>query len=147
MGRPVTSAAFTKVGSYIVSSSDRAIKVWDLKYLKAPVTSVRLPCMVNRLSVSPTVSTIAVPLETGDIMLMDLSGGLVAKIPRSLKVASANFKILLFFLTMKQHTTGSQQVCLVYCLGSKRVPSDLCRMARGCDELVADQATLIFVVI
>ena len=40
---------FTKVGTYIVSSAeDDTVKVWDLKYMKAPTTIIRQRMGVNR---------------------------------------------------------------------------------------------------
>ena len=127
------SAVFTKVGTYVVSSAeDDTVKVWDLKYMKAPTTIIRQRIGVNRyacvcvpgiqparppggpsaaarndgpacragpnghrwglvlscvgrhrLAVSPTVATIAAPCDNGDIVLTDLSGGIVANIARS----------------------------------------------------------------
>ena len=48
----VTCAAFS-VGDKIVSGSDdRSVKVWDLRNMRAPVTSIQTPSAVNRLSVS-----------------------------------------------------------------------------------------------
>jgi len=81
----VNSAMFSTVGNYVVSSSDdRTIKVWDIKYLKAPVHVIRPGSGCNRISISPFASMIAAPLDNAEIRLYDLNGGLIAKIPRSL---------------------------------------------------------------
>ena len=56
------SAVFTKVGTYIVSSAeDDTVKVWDLKYMKAPTTIIRQRMGVNR-SVVPRTSSTCEPL-------------------------------------------------------------------------------------
>ena len=53
---------FTKVGTYIVSSAeDDTVKVWDLKYMKAPTTIIRQRMGVNR-SVVPRTSSTCEPL-------------------------------------------------------------------------------------
>ena len=44
------------------------------------------PAMTSRLAVSPMVATVAAPCDNGDIVLMDLSGGVVAVIARSAAV-------------------------------------------------------------
>ena len=60
--RSVRSAVFTKVGTYIVSSAeDDTVKVWDLKYMKAPTTIIRQRMGVNR-SVVPRTSSTCEPL-------------------------------------------------------------------------------------
>lgn len=49
----VTCAAFSRSDQQIVSGSDdRSVKVWDLRNMRAPVTSIHTPSAVNRLSVS-----------------------------------------------------------------------------------------------
>jgi len=47
--RAVNTATFSTVGTFIVSSSkDRTIRVWDLKYMKSPITIIRLPSGANK---------------------------------------------------------------------------------------------------
>lgn len=44
----VTSAVFT-VGDNVVSGSDdRTVKVWDLKNMRSPITTIRTDSAVNR---------------------------------------------------------------------------------------------------
>eukprot|EP01132_Coremiostelium_polycephalum_P003174 gene3174-3973_t len=72
---PVNSAVFTSDGNHIVSGGDdRTVKVWDIRQSKTCKTSIRCPFAINRLSVSPGTSIIAIPQDDGRISVYDVNG-------------------------------------------------------------------------
>lgn len=79
----VTSAVFTHKADHVVSGSDdRTVKVWDLKNMRSPLTTMRLDSAVNRLSLSPNQNLIAIPHDNRHVRLCDLSGNRVSRLPR-----------------------------------------------------------------
>ncbi|MEQ2264661.1 WD repeat-containing protein 37 [Xenotaenia resolanae] len=79
----VTSAVFT-VGDNVVSGSDdRTVKVWDLKNMRSPITTIRTDSAVNRISVSANQRIIALPHDNRQVRLFDMSGVRLARLPRS----------------------------------------------------------------
>ena len=48
--RPVTTAVFAGGDNLVSGSDDRMVKVWDLKNMRSPVTTIRTDSPVNRLS-------------------------------------------------------------------------------------------------
>jgi len=79
----VTSAVFTNKADHVVSGSDdRTVKVWDLKNMRSPLTTIRLDSAVNRLSLSPTQNIIAIPHDNRHVRLYDLSGNRLSRLPR-----------------------------------------------------------------
>jgi len=46
--RPVTTAVFAGGDNLVSGSDDRMVKVWDLKNMRSPVTTIRLDSPVNR---------------------------------------------------------------------------------------------------
>ncbi|KAJ8942063.1 hypothetical protein NQ314_010171 [Rhamnusium bicolor] len=78
----VTSAVFTREDKVVSSSDDRSVKVWDLRYMRSPVATIRVDSAVNRLSVSSS-GLIAIPHDNRHIRLFDLNGQRLARLPRS----------------------------------------------------------------
>lgn len=79
----VTSAAFASGDKVVSGSDDRTVKVWDLKNMRTPLAMIRTDSPVNRLSVSPTSSIMAIPQDNRNIRLYDLNGVRVGRLPRS----------------------------------------------------------------
>jgi len=48
--RPVTTAVFAGGDNLVSGSDDRMVKVWDLKNMRSPVTTIRLDSPVNRFA-------------------------------------------------------------------------------------------------
>ena len=48
----VTCAFFSRSDQIVSGSDDRSVKVWDLRNMRAPVTSIQTASPVNKLSVS-----------------------------------------------------------------------------------------------
>lgn len=80
--RVVTSVSFTREDKVISSSDDRTTKVWDLRNMRSPISSIRCESPVNKVSVSPS-NVIAVPLDNRNVLLFDLNGQRLARLPRS----------------------------------------------------------------
>jgi WD40 repeat protein len=66
----------------VSGSDDRTAKVWDLRNMRSPLASIRCDSPVNKVSVSPT-NVIAVPLDNRNVLLFDLNGQRLARLPRS----------------------------------------------------------------
>ncbi|XP_006823919.1 WD repeat-containing protein 37-like [Saccoglossus kowalevskii] len=79
----VTSACFASGDNVVSGSDDRTVKVWDLKNMRTPITTIRVDSAVNRLSVSPQYNVIAIPHDNRQIRLFDLNGVRLARLPRS----------------------------------------------------------------
>ena len=48
--RPVTTAVFAGGDNLVSGSDDRMVKVWDLKNMRSPVTTIRTDSPVNRFA-------------------------------------------------------------------------------------------------
>jgi len=48
--RPVTTAVFASGDNLVSGSDDRMVKVWDLKNMRSPVTTIRTDSPVNRFA-------------------------------------------------------------------------------------------------
>lgn len=77
----VTSAQFSLSDQIVSGSDDRSVKVWDLRNMRAPVTSIQTPSAVNRLSVSHS-GIIAIPQDNRHVVLYDLNGQKILRLPR-----------------------------------------------------------------
>ncbi|TRY63143.1 hypothetical protein TCAL_00346 [Tigriopus californicus] len=77
----VTSTAFSRTDQIVSGSDDRSVKVWDLRNMRAPVTSIQAPSAVNRLAVSLN-GTIAIPHDNRQVVLYDLQGQKIIRLPR-----------------------------------------------------------------
>jgi len=78
----VTCVTFTRDDKVISGSDDRTAKVWDLRNMRSPLAAMRCESPVNKLSVSPS-NVIAVPLDNRNVLLFDLNGLKLARLPRS----------------------------------------------------------------
>lgn len=78
----VTSAVFTNDDKVVSGSDDRTVKVWDLKNMAAPLTTIHLDSPVNRLAVN-SKGVIAIPHDNRHIRLFDLTGVRLARLPRN----------------------------------------------------------------
>lgn len=81
--QPVTSAMFARHEKVVSGSDDRTVKVWDLKNMRSPLATIRTDAPVNRLSVSPNQSIIAIPLDNRHIRLFDINGNRIGRLPRN----------------------------------------------------------------
>lgn len=78
----VTCACFSRSEQIVSGSDDRSVKVWDLRNMRAPVTSIQTPSAVNRLSVSNT-GLIAIPQDNRHVVIHELlSGQKLCRLPR-----------------------------------------------------------------
>ncbi|XP_076331335.1 WD repeat-containing protein 37-like isoform X2 [Tachypleus tridentatus] len=77
----VTSATFTSGDKVVSGSDDRTVKVWDLKNMRSPLTTIRLDSPVNRLAVS-SQHIIAIPHDNRNVRLYDVTGVRIARLPR-----------------------------------------------------------------
>ncbi|XP_013773727.1 WD repeat-containing protein 37-like [Limulus polyphemus] len=77
----VTTATFTSGDKVVSGSDDRTVKVWDLKNMRSPLTTIRLDSPVNRLAVS-SQHVIAIPHDNRHIRLYDVTGARIARLPR-----------------------------------------------------------------
>ena len=70
-----------QIHQIVSGSDDRSVKVWDLRNMRAPVTNIQCPSAVNRIAVSPS-GTICVPHDNRQVILHDLSGQKLLRLPR-----------------------------------------------------------------
>lgn len=96
----VTCAVFTSAGlggedKLVSGSDDRSIKVWELRNMRSPITTIRADSGVNRFAIASN-GIIAIPHDNRQVMLYDMSGQRVTRIPRTARNVSAIFIIPLF---------------------------------------------------
>lgn len=78
----VTSTIFTKDDKVISGSDDKSVKIWEIRNMRAPLTTIRTDSPVNRLSVSQA-GVIAIPHDNRSIRLFDLNGQRIARLQRT----------------------------------------------------------------
>ncbi|KAK2565034.1 WD repeat-containing protein 37 [Acropora cervicornis] len=90
----VRSTAFTTKDIVVSGSDDRTVKVWDLKNMRSPLTTINTDSSINsdshvclfaylfRLSVSPVNNIVALPHDNRHIRLFDISGVRLTRLPR-----------------------------------------------------------------
>jgi len=81
----VMCACFSRSEQIISGSDDRTVKVWDLRNMRAPITSIQTSSAVNRLSVSNS-GLIAIPQDNRHVVIHELSSG--QKLTRLLRDSS-----------------------------------------------------------
>jgi len=83
----VTCAVFTSAGpggedKLVSGSDDRSIKVWELRNMRSPITTIRAESGVNRFAIASN-GVIAIPHDNRQVMLYDMTGQRVNRIPRT----------------------------------------------------------------
>jgi WD40 repeat protein len=78
----VTCVTFTREDKVVSGSDDRTAKVWDLRNMRSPLAAIRCESPVNKLSVSAS-NIIAAPLDNRNVLLFDLNGQRLSRLPRS----------------------------------------------------------------
>jgi len=83
----VTCAVFTSAGlggedKLVSGSDDRSIKVWELRNMRSPITTIRAESGVNRFAIASN-GVIAIPHDNRQVMLYDMAGQRVNRIPRT----------------------------------------------------------------
>ncbi|XP_065890477.1 WD repeat-containing protein 37-like [Dysidea avara] len=78
--KSVSSVAFAPNDTIVSASEDDSVKIWELRNMKSPISSIRLDCAVNRVSVSGNM--LAVPLDNRHIRIYSLQGNRLAQLPR-----------------------------------------------------------------
>jgi len=91
----VTCAVFTSAGlggedKLVSGSDDRSVKVWELRNMRSPITTIRTDSGVNRFSIASN-GIIAIPHDNRQIMLYDMTGQRVTRIPRTARNVSIVF--------------------------------------------------------
>lgn len=75
-----TAVLATNGFTLVTGSDDKMVKVWDLRKDKTPVYTHRCSAAVNRLSVSPSGASIAVPLDNRHTKICELMGSRVGQL-------------------------------------------------------------------
>jgi len=80
--QPVTTAVFAGTDKVVSGSDDRTVRVWDLKNMRAPLTTIRTDSSVNRLTVSKK-NWIAIPCDNRHVKLYHVNGERLGRLRRS----------------------------------------------------------------
>lgn len=83
----MTCAVFTSAGlggedKLVSGSDDRSIKIWELRNMRSPITTIRADSGVNRFAIASN-GVIAIPHDNRQVMLYDMTGQRVTRIPRT----------------------------------------------------------------
>ena len=78
----MTTAVFAGTDKVVSGSDDRTVRVWDLKNMRAPLTTIRTDSSVNRLTVSKK-NWIAIPCDNRHVKLYHLNGERLGRLRRS----------------------------------------------------------------
>lgn len=101
----MTCAVFTSAGlggedKLVSGSDDRSIKVWELRNMRSPITTIRAESGVNRFAIASN-GVIAIPHDNRQVMLYDMTGQRVNRIPRTAR----NVKIVFINLVSNEINT------------------------------------------
>jgi len=66
--------AVEDINTILTVGDDRTCKTWDLRNIKQPLHTIRCSSMVNRFSISPNTSTVALPMDDKRTKLCDITG-------------------------------------------------------------------------
>lgn len=91
----MTCAVFTSAGlggedKLVSGSDDRSIKVWELRNMRSPITTIRAESGVNRFAIASN-GVIAIPHDNRQVMLYDMTGQRVNRIPRTARNVNTVF--------------------------------------------------------
>lgn len=79
----MTSASFLGSDKVISGADDRTVKVWDLKNMRSPLTSICVESPINKLGVSQQHNIIAIPMENRHVRMFDVNGNRICRLPRN----------------------------------------------------------------
>lgn len=94
----VTCAVFTSAGlggedKLVSGSDDRTVKIWELRNMRSPIITIRTDSGVNRFAIASN-GIIAIPLDNRQVILYDMTGQRVTRIPRTARnVSTINISI------------------------------------------------------
>lgn len=83
----MTCAVFTSAGlggedKLVSGSDDRSIKIWELRNMRSPITTIRADSGINRFAIASN-GIIAIPHDNRQVVLYDMTGQRVTRIPRT----------------------------------------------------------------
>ena len=77
------SASFLGNDKVISGADDRNVKIWDLRNMRSPLTTICVEAPINKLAVSQQHNVIAIPLDNRHVRIFDTNGNRVCRLPRN----------------------------------------------------------------